>query len=335
MNTYRHIADVMRAVHDALMAWGRGLLRQADLEVVEVYGQFPPQGTVTSHMVLFPYWVGPTPKLLETGHGISVTHPAPHLSDGAVKFIPEGWLDLGQSLAEVLGRFYPAGTPPQVGSKRIPYPHPPIDTLPAPLKKWYEQQQADAKDPWVTIINGQTYARPPALTWMPGFTLTVRYIAVASDPGRGTSQQTSVSAPLALPALSVLATGVHKERHLIVSLPPAPLPPNLEAYVNAILDSLGEEETEPLRSQFERLKKFEQNIVALLPVQDLSNHEFALLMQALQRPLQAALNVQIRLTLGARPEFKPSTLPVVPTKAPPRGSPRGRLGEKTGRGGSD
>ena len=46
--------------------------------------------------------------------------------------------------------------------------------------------------------------------------------------------------------------------------------------------------------------------VQIHPIHDLTNHEFALLMQALQKPLQAALNLQLRLHLAAQPLFTPS-----------------------------
>jgi hypothetical protein len=46
----------------------------------------------------------------------------------------------------------------------------------------------------------------------------------------------------------------------------------------------------------------------VIPVHDLTMHEFALLTQALQRPLQAVLNFRLNFSFGDIPEFQPSTV---------------------------
>ncbi len=171
------------------------------------------------------------------------------------------------------------------------------------------------------MTDGQfTYARPPSLMWRPGITITARYIAVANEPGRGTEERTSASPPIALSALSVLAAGVQLERTLEVPLPPLPYPSEMVSFVNAMADARalsgpdGEQEAARLRAAVKVIQAPAMAQVALIPVHDLSNHEFALLMQALQRPLQAALNIQIRLTLAGGPVFGPTSFVQVYTK---------------------
>ena len=58
MNKLEYISLVTSSVHDAVEGWARSLLRDAGIETTEVYGQFPPEGSVASHIVLFPYRLG-------------------------------------------------------------------------------------------------------------------------------------------------------------------------------------------------------------------------------------------------------------------------------------
>ena len=45
---YQHVKTVVSEVHDGLLAWCRRVLREAGLETIEVYGQFPPEGATSS-----------------------------------------------------------------------------------------------------------------------------------------------------------------------------------------------------------------------------------------------------------------------------------------------
>ena len=58
MNQFQYISEVMSNVHESVEDWARDLLRTAGLETIEIYGQFPPEGSVASHIVLFPYRMG-------------------------------------------------------------------------------------------------------------------------------------------------------------------------------------------------------------------------------------------------------------------------------------
>ena len=62
--------------------------------------------------------------------------------------------------------------------------------------------------------------------------------------------------------------------------------------------------------------------VQVVPVHDLTNMDFANLMQALQRPLQPALNLAVRLPLGAAVDLKPSVAPRF-SAGDPLGGPNG------------
>jgi len=58
MNQYQYISAVMSNVHESIESWTRDLLRHAGIETIEVYGQFPPEGSIASHIVVFPYRLG-------------------------------------------------------------------------------------------------------------------------------------------------------------------------------------------------------------------------------------------------------------------------------------
>jgi len=314
MNTWQHVACVATLIHEALMSWSRRLLRDAGRESVEVYGQFPPQGTVGHHLVLFPYRVHPEPKVAENAPGLSLFGSGERNPDRGV-FTPPPWLELGRAVSSALERLFPDGSPTIGGRGRQPLPLPLLSTMPRPLAGWYAERAAeDPESGWLFEHDGMTYGRPPSLWWHPPITITSRYIAVAHEPGRGTAERTLASAPMSVPVLSVLAAGLHLERVIRVELPPLPFPPEVTSLAEAVVECLrlrvgegegkGEGKAEALARRIEGalvgVNRHATYPIPVLPVHDLNNHEFALLMQALQRPLQPALNLSIQLPLGAQ-----------------------------------
>lgn len=298
---YTHVRQVTEAVHDRLVDWARGALASAGLDTVEVHSQFAPAGATTSHVVLFPYRLGPEPKMAENAKGVSLLDPP--RETGGVSFVPPAWTELGQALAAGLRDLLP-----ETRSRPLTaMPHPPLASLAPSLVAWYEAQPA-TDDPWVGSLEGKAHARLPALWWHPGYTLTVRYVVVATDPGRGSSARTSVHAPLGVNALSVLTAAVHRERVVQVRLAAPPLPAGISGFVEALSRCVPSGER--LRAALEAVSSEDTIEVSVMPAHDLTNQEFALLMQALQQPLQVALNLIIRLPLGAWPDFSPSSAPL-------------------------
>lgn len=328
MNIYKHVATVTSEVHDSLVRWARRVLIEADLEEVEVYGQFPPKGTVRSHVVLFPYRVGPEPKMMENAPGISLLTGSERMEERAL-FVPTPWLDLGNHMGAALERLFPfvqTAARDRGRTLRRGSPYPFVDELPGPLRKWYSAAKPTAGQPWTTTMMDRQVAIAPSLWWKPGIQVTIGYVAIAGEVGRGTqaTERTSASAPLALSALSVLATSVQIERELFTRLPPLPYPPELETFGQSLVKALEERKADgdlelagKLRRAVNHISEHGETPYAIIPVHDLSNQEFALLMQAMQRPLQAALNLRLRLPLASRPVFGPSVaIEVRPTQAP-------------------
>jgi len=316
-----HSNLITNRVHDELIRWTGQLLKDAGLEAVDVWGRFPPEGTVRSHLVLFPYRVGPEPKMMETSRGATIMTLAEYPSD---KFgtVPTAWRDLGKALARSVPRFFPETGHLDTTRRRSQNvaPFPEIDELPKPLADWYRDQDPSEDDPFTLKADaGPLYCRPPSLSWKQGVEVWSHYIAVAGDAGRGVSDRTSDAPPLSLGALSVLTVGIQLDKVVHVELPPMPFDNRIREFGLALIKSLRARESEEegptndeladeLEDCLERISATGKYSFGVTPVHDLSMHEFALLTQALQRPLQAVLNFQIKFRLGATPDFRPTTV---------------------------
>jgi hypothetical protein len=311
---YAHTAKITNLVHDELIGWVGGLLKDAGLESVDVWGRFPPEGTVRSHLVLFPYRVGPEPKNLENARGASImTHEA--FASDKVGKVPVPWRNLGHHLLDSINLLFPEAGYLDTPARPAVMPYPRVDDLPEPLREWYAKQPSDVENPFVVREDGEAYARPPSLRWKPGLSLWAHYIAVAGDAGRGVSDRTSDAPPLSLGALSVLSVGIQLQRLINVELPPMPFSDDLRRYLEVVRDALGQIKTAEAeilhQSMVEALLALDRVATyqfGVIPVHDLSMHEFALLTQALQRPLQAVLNFRLQFSLGDVPEFLPSAV---------------------------
>ena len=134
--------------------------------------------------------------------------------------------------------------------------------------------------------------------------------------------RSSMDAPIALPGLSVIAAGLHLERTFTARLPPLPVDPALWTMCEAYAKSVGGELGENIQKSAKSLQEENEMHVQVVPVHDLTNMDFANLMQALQRPLQPALNLAVRMPLGAAVDLKPSVAPRFATGDPIGGRDR-------------
>lgn len=130
-----------------------------------------------------------------------------------------------------------------------------------------------------------------------------------------------MDAPIALPGLSVIAAGIHLERTIKATLPPLPIGEPMWTMCEAYAKSVGGELADRIRENAAYLQKPNEVHISVVPVHDLTNMDFANLMQALQRPLQPALNLALRLPLGAAVDLSPSVSPRFVPQAPDRGAP--------------
>jgi len=331
MNPYRHIAISTREYHEGLMAWCRRLLSDAGMESLEVYGQIPAKGLTTSHLVFFPYRLGPEPKVVESAPGTSLLRPRVPLPANH-PFVPEVWLALGAAVVEAVEATFPN---PRYKDHPRNHPesngvYPPVSALPASLRAWYQEAEAAAGEPWTVPGPAGPLARPPALGWRQGLGTMVRYIVLAHEPGRGTDERTSASPPVALSALNVILGAVHRERTVDVLVPPQPVPDGLMSYAEALAGASDEPIAGRIRAALAEIQAPLLEQISLVPINDLNNREMIALMQSMQRPLQASLNLQMRYVLGSTAVFGPSSF----VSLGPKGSglrPPAARGEDPGR----
>ena len=300
MNQFAYISQVMSNVHESVEGWARDLLRTAGLETTEVYGQFPPEGSVASHVVLFPYRMGGADSQIATPYKeLSLMGLRAH--KGGVPGMPMVWSKLGTLFTECIMEKYPKMTKgPHAGK---PHPSPPVDRLPQPLADWYNAQgDTGTGSSWVTKLGDDNYARLPSLTWVPGASIKVNYLAVVGEGARGTADR---DAPVAVQAMSVLTAGMQLQRGIEIRIPPPPFDRAILGFAKAIGEVLGDERVDEALVELEDMDEDLYMPITLLPGNSLSNSDFTGLMQALQRPLQPTLHMAVSLSVGGTPSFTP------------------------------
>ena len=305
MNNLEHISTVSGIVHEGLEGWARTLLRDAGIETTEVYGSFPPEGTIASHIVLFPYRVGPAEAQISTATRVESLLGSRAKNLAREGGIPPVWLDIGTAITEMVSEHYPRRGPgPR--DRQIPHPLPPVEALPDGIRQWYEKQADDgSENAWVTEKNGKRYARLPSLAWQPSVTIRMQYLVVVGEGARGTTDRASANAPIAVQTLSVLAAGLQMRRQLSVVIPPAPFDRKIIPFVKGVAGVLGGESADMLKEGVKSLSRKLTVTISLLPGANLTNADFTGLMQAMQRPLQPTLHLGVQMALGGLPIFAP------------------------------
>lgn len=299
MNQYEYISEVMSSVHESIEGWTRDLLRHAGIETIEVYGQFPPEGSIASHVVVFPYRLSgadsqiaaPYQEINLMGSRASGSQPGMHPM----------WGQLGKKITQCIMEKYPKVTKGPHNGK--PHPSPPVKALAKPLREWYKAQGDDqSTSSWVTLLGKMPHARLPSLVWVPGASLKLNYLVVIGEGARGTAER---EAPVAIQALSVLAAGMQLNRRINVRIPPPPFDRDIIPYARAVSEVLDDGSMDPILAQLENLDEDVYLQVTLIPGNSLTNSDFTGLMQALQRPLQPTLHLSVSLSVGGLPRFTP------------------------------
>jgi hypothetical protein len=305
MNTLEHISTVSALVHEGLENWARGLLRDAGIETTEVYGTFPPEGTIASHIVLFPYRVGPAEAQISSATQIESLLGSRARNLAREGGIPSVWLDVGSAITEMVSEHFPRRGK-NARDRTIPHPNPPVSELPDGIRQWYEKQKDDGtENAWVTVRDGQANARLPSLAWEPPVTIRMQYLVVVGEGARGTADRSGVTAPIAVQTLSVLAAGLQMRRQLTLQIPPAPFDRDIIPFIKGVASVLGGDVAASLKEGVQSLNRKAIVTVTLLPGSNLTNADFTGLMQAMQRPLQPTLHLGVQMALGGAPIFAP------------------------------
>lgn len=301
MQVYDTARGTSTAIHDGLLGWARERMRRAGFTGLECLGAFPAGARTDPQLVLFPYRVGPDPKLTDL-------NPTPMIlggegEQGRSSGAPSAWVDVASHLSRGLQEL-------GVGVIRRPVPGAPpamvrsgLQDLPPSIRAWYQQWGAD----WLQ----EGHARMPRLHWVGGIVLTIRYLAVAV--GQLPDHDPTRSAPLGIPTLTVLATAIYRERVFEAEMeapdPPESLPHFVEALSTALEEKGKEELAKELRASLAATRSHYVQQVAIQPISDIGNQELAQMLQSLQQPLQAALTFQLRFSVGGELLFGPGGMP--------------------------
>lgn len=302
MNQLEYISAVSSSVHESVENWARNLLREGGIETTEIYGQFPPEGSVASHIVLFPYRISQGDEQVSTAYK-EISMLGTQAEKALTGSLPPSYMLIAKAITRMISEKFPKL---QSGPYRgRPHPAPPVDKLPSPMREWYqEQMDSGAESSWITRFNEHAFARLPSLAWVNGITLRIQYLVVVGEGARGTAER---AAPISIQGLSVLTAGAQMKRQLVIRAPPLPYNPLLSSYTAAIAGCLDDED-EMKQEILEMLPTLDKKVnlpVNLMPGAKLTNADFTGLMQALQRPLQPTLHLALQMQLGGGPIFAP------------------------------
>lgn len=305
MHALEHISAVTSLVHEGLEGWARSLLRDAGIETTEVYGSFPPEGSIASHVVLFPYRVGPAESQITQSDQIE-TLVGPRARNLSRKgSVPPMWIDIGSAISDVVMEHFPRAAKSGRGSN-LPHPNPLVEDLPEHMRAWYmKQKDKGGEESWVVERNGRLHARLPSLSWQQPVTIRMQYLVVIGEGARGTADRAANTAPIAVQTLSVLAAGLQWRRTITVRVPPAPFDRSVTDFCKAMAKTLGGEHAVRLKQAVSDLGRRAEVGITLLPGANLTNADFTGLMQALQRPLQPTLHLGVQMALGGTAFFAP------------------------------
>ncbi|MCA9566786.1 MAG: hypothetical protein KC656_03050 [Myxococcales bacterium] len=283
---YKHTAEVTERVRGAMITWVEGLLAAAEL-TLPVTGALPSDRDHGA-LVLLPYQM-----IMESQAGVPQVPLMPVSGDGRRDAIPGPWRALARGMTDVLVEQFPQRTKGAPGLGPLD-PCPPLDGLPAPIAAWYRANPAFQAE------GGR--GRLPQISWRQPFSLVIRYAAMVVDPD-------PASDLLRLQALAVLAAGIRQERFFQTQVPPVPQTPDLAGLVDAMAEAAPGEAGETMRAAAVASRSENTLAVGLFPHHDLTDNDLALVMQALQVPMQPALVFGARLSLGAGPVLLEGAVP--------------------------
>lgn len=289
---------LVRQVHEGLLEWARVVLLDAKLPMVEPLSEFPPQGRSGAFLTLYPYAVGTAPGLTNTARPAALLGQSSERAPGTTG-VPPSWAQLSGLITEGLGNLWPR----QPRQPRLPTPVCSLADLPPDLAAWYQAQNPE--DPW--LRDGAAHL--PALWWIPGIDLRVDFLVTGEGGARGTTVDSP--SPILIAALAALIAAIHHEGGFDV-LMEAPI---LDGPAASFCAALAKSQPDPdgplakaLIQASERLAAPAQVSIDIVRTNELSPSEMFSLMQALQRPLQAASCFMLQLRVGELLRFEPAAL---------------------------
>lgn len=284
------VGRTVDAVRAGLHAWLGEVCAAAGAKL-PVVGAVPATGGPA--LVALPYQV-----VLESNASATTTPLVPVLQEPANDGVPGLWRRAGVAATRIIVDSYPSR--PAQGPGLGPLdPVPLLSRLPPQLAAWYRAQGA----PWTVTRDGEPAAVLPSVDWHSPIALAIRF-AVLVPAATPAPDHDAVQ----LRALAACAAAVRLDRHFPMreeaALPAGPLRDLLGA-----LASLDHAEAPVLREAIASLAQPRELAVGVAPHQDLTDHDLALVMQALRQPMQPTVVFSVRVGLGAGPVLSPGAMP--------------------------
>lgn len=289
-STLPQVSRTIEVVRSGLHGWMAQILRDGGVDL-------PITGTLTSAnaptLVLLPYQM-----VLES----TPTNPSgpimPVTQENPKDSVPPAWRRAGLLITRILVDTFPARPTKGPGIGPVD-PIPPLSALPKPVAAWYKKAGPD----WI-VERDVPCARLPMIEWQHPFSLAIRFVALVPAGAKPTIDLDGVQ----LRALALVAAGVRLGRHFRVEEPAfvasGPLLDLMTAFSKVDHPAAAE-----LAEVVAAAAAPRDLTVGLAPHHDLSDQDLALMMRAMELPMQPAVVFSLRVALGAGPELSFGALP--------------------------
>lgn len=289
-STLPHISRTIELVRSGLHSWMAEKLREGNVDL-SVTGSVT--GATSPTLVLLPYQI-----VLESTPTNPSTPLMPVNQENPKDSLPPVWRRAGLLMTHILVDTFPARPAKGPGIGPVD-PLPPLASLPKPIAAWYKAAGED----WLVERNG-TCARLPMIEWQHAFSLAIRFAAIVPSGSKPTLDLDSVQ----LRALALVAAAVRLGRHFRVDEPPF-VQPGLLLDLMKAFSKVDHADAEELKEAVAILSAPRELTVGLAPHHDLSDQDLALMMRAMELPMQPAIVFSLRVALGAGPALGHGAIP--------------------------
>lgn len=299
-STLPHVSRTIDIVRSGLHGFMGANLRAGGVEL-PVTGAL--SAAATPSLVLLPYQM-----VLESTPTNATAAIMPVTQENPKDSLPPAWRRAGLLITRILVDTFP--TRPVKGPGVGPVdPTPPLAGLPKPVADWYKKAGPD----WI-VERGGPCGRLPMIEWQNPFSLAIRFAAIVPSGSKPILDLDS----LQLRALALVAASVRLGRHFQVE-EPAFVSKGVLLDLMTAFSKVDHPAAEELAEVVAVLSRPRDLTVGLAPHHDLSDQDLALILRALELPMQPAVVFSMRVALGAGPELGFGALPHI---APVEGAAR-------------
>lgn len=289
-STLPNVSRTIEIVRAGLHTWMGANLAEGGVDL-PVVGTL--QAGAAPALVLLPYQM-----VLESTPTNPSTAIMPVTQENPKDALPPAWRRAGLLITRILVDTFPARPTKGPGIGPVD-PLPPLSKLPKPVAAWYKK----SGDAWI-VQRDEPCARLPMIEWTHPFSLAIRFAAIVPAGSKPTADLDG----LQLRALALVAAGVRLGRHFPVVEPPFVTPGPLLDLMTAF-SKVDHPAAAELAELVAAVAAPRDLTVGLAPHHDLADQDLALMMRAMELPMQPAVVFSMRVALGAGPALTYGALP--------------------------